>query len=247
MQRIKKLLSTVWYGWGILIPSLSVFVSMVTQEEGEGYLKTLFSLVAGQQLAAACRLAQKNKDHKLALLLSQATYPSQSNRSALLLQDLRSERGFTFLFRCRLFLCKQLDSWGRLGIHTFIHPVRLKLYVLLAGLTTWSHHWNKQWITINTSTGLDWKRSFSLHLCYSCGLNSLISEVLQKYTEGFQGNGGYAPPPFPPYVESAGATATGPYDTCYHLLQLYCSREYSLELTLQPAAATPRQLDYRVR
>lgn len=48
-------------------------------QEG-GYLKSLFSLVVGQQLPAACQLAQKNKDHKLALLLSQAIYTSPNNK-----------------------------------------------------------------------------------------------------------------------------------------------------------------------
>lgn len=43
-------------------------------------MKTLYSLVAGQQLAAACRLAQQKRDHKLALLLSQATYTYQYNK-----------------------------------------------------------------------------------------------------------------------------------------------------------------------
>lgn len=39
----------------------------------EHYLKALFSLVAGQQLSEACKLAREKRDHKLALLLSQAT------------------------------------------------------------------------------------------------------------------------------------------------------------------------------
>lgn len=134
----------------------------------------------------------------------------------------------------------QLDTWARMGAHTRIHPVRLKLYVLMAGLTTWRE------TKVNTSEGLDWKRSLALHLCYICECNSLISQVLQKYTEGFKGDEAYAPPPFPPYVESAGGSV-GPYDTCYHLLQLYCNREYSLETTIQPAASTPHHLDYRIR
>ena len=52
---------------------------LVTQEEvacctETDYLKALFSLVSGQQLNKACRLAQKNRDNKLAFLLSQATH-----------------------------------------------------------------------------------------------------------------------------------------------------------------------------
>lgn len=46
----------------------------------EGYLKALFSLVSGQQLSKACRLAQKHHDHKLALIFSQATQNTMYNR-----------------------------------------------------------------------------------------------------------------------------------------------------------------------
>lgn len=145
----------------------------------------------------------------------------------------------------RLFIHKQLDSWGRMDVHKHVHPVRLKLYVLLAGLMTWE----RPPVSINTSAGLDWKRSLALHLCFGCGLSALITDVLRKYTDGFQGDA-YAPPPLPPHVEARspeGSSSTGSFDTCYHLLQLYCNREYSLEQTLQPAASTPRQLDYRIR
>ena len=57
-----------------------------TEEEAEvscsdeGYLRALFSLVSGQHLSKACRLAQKRRDHKLALLFSQATQNTMYNR-----------------------------------------------------------------------------------------------------------------------------------------------------------------------
>ena len=68
-----------------------------------------------------------------------------------------------------------------------------------------------------------------------------------------QGEGPYAPPPLPPYLESLPSPPAARdggvevFDTCYHLLQLYCSRDHSLELTLGPSASTPFQLDYRLR
>ena len=52
----------------------------VSQTSEKNYLEALFSLVCGQQLSRACRLAQKNKDHKLSLLLSQATQSTTYNR-----------------------------------------------------------------------------------------------------------------------------------------------------------------------
>lgn len=58
-----------------------------------------------------------------------------------------------------------------------------------------------------------------------------------------------APLPLPPYMESSRATPTSalPFDTCYHLLQLYCYRDHSLEVTFAPSGSTPFQLDYRIR
>lgn len=54
--------------------------SEVTAASSEHYLEAVFSLVCGQQLGAACRLAQKHSDHKLALLLSQAVSNTVVNK-----------------------------------------------------------------------------------------------------------------------------------------------------------------------
>ena len=60
----------------------------------------------------------------------------------------------------------------------------------------------------------------------------------------------YAPPPLPPHLENQRQTTPTfrtPLDTCYHLLQLYCHRDHSLETTLSPSGSTPFQLDYCIR
>ena len=62
-----------------------------------------------------------------------------------------------------------------------------------------------------------------------------------------QSEDAYAPPPLPPYLEAFPVPEAKVFDTCYHLLQLYCSRDHSLELTLGPSTSTPFQLDYRIR
>ena len=82
------------------------------------------------------------------------------------------------------------------------------------------------------------------------GNGSSILSVLHAYKDGFHGDDAYAPAPYPPYVEARGlasATPPPPYDTCYHLLELYCHREHSVELIVQPATSTSHQLDYRIR
>lgn len=150
--------------------------------------------------------------------------------------------------------------WEQLGAHLHVYHVRLKLYVLLAGVMKWSwkeltssmESWRKsETLETNTSVGLDWKRSFALHLCFGSSLNSGIMDVLGKYTDAFQGPDPYAPPPYPPHVESLSTrptcTDSVAFDTCYHLLCLYCRRDYSMELTLQPSASSPHPLDYRTR
>lgn len=146
--------------------------------------------------------------------------------------------------------------WEQLGAHRHIHHTRLKLYVLLAGVMKWN--WKRVTQTMeglkrkpletNTSEGLDWKRSLALHLCFGSNLNSHIMDILGKYTDAFQE--GDAPPPYPPHVECQSkkpSTCSIPFDTCYHLLQLYCQRDYSMELVLEPTASSPHPLDYRTR
>lgn len=58
----------------------SVTLEEVGSCSEENYLKALFSLVSGQQLGKASRLAQRHRDHKLAMLLSQATQNTTYNR-----------------------------------------------------------------------------------------------------------------------------------------------------------------------
>lgn len=63
-----------------------------------------------------------------------------------------------------------------------------------------------------------------------------------------QGENHYAPPPLPPYVNTSTSDDTDViFDTCHHLLCLYCHRGHSLEMTLDPCASTQYPLDYRIR
>ena len=95
---------------------------------------------------------------------------------------------------------------------------------------------------------MDWKRAFAIYLCFHSKVTSPISDVLLEYMNDFQGSVAQAPPPCPPYMEARGDTPLSPlYDSCYHLLQLYCNRDYSMDLTLQPAGSTSHLLDYRIR
>ena len=148
--------------------------------------------------------------------------------------------------------------WEQHGAHRHIHRVRLKLYVLLAGVMKWtwksgppdSEEWEQRPMETNTSEGLDWKRSLALHLSFGSDLSSHLTDAMERYTHAFQEEDPpYAPPPCPPHMErlspSPNMSSTS-FDTCYHLLRLYSQRNYPMEHILQPTASSPSSLDYRV-
>ena len=131
-------------------------------------------------------------------------------------------------------------------------PVRVLIFMLLAGVMV--HSWEGM-ETLNTCSGLDWRRAFALHLWYVSQPSAPISEILELYKEAFQDAHPYACPPVPLYA----SPTTAPFpesqedddgrvsDTCYHLLQLYCDQYYTLGSVLLPSGSTPYQLDYRLR
>ncbi|WAQ99160.1 NUP98-like protein [Mya arenaria] len=151
--------------------------------------------------------------------------------------------------------------------NNFINETLLKVYSLLAGqlVLTCSG------MTVNTCEGLDWKRALALHLwyvgqneslifviflkttkSYCCQADAPIQEAVEIYDRSFTGTGDYSSyccAPLPPYLEQEGLELDreGPiWDTCYHLLSLYCRRSHPLENLLNPVTSTPSQLDYRL-
>ena len=58
----------------------NILPSRALSPQDSEYLGALFSLVSGRQIAAACRLAHKYRDHKLALLLSQLACGNVNSR-----------------------------------------------------------------------------------------------------------------------------------------------------------------------
>lgn len=68
----------------------------------------------------------------------------------------------------------------------------------------------------------------------------------------------YALPPYPLYKnavdvdkemldDSESADSNQVYDTCYHLLKLFCNRAHNLDQLLMPPSYTDDPLDYRLR
>ncbi|KAK3588728.1 hypothetical protein CHS0354_019194 [Potamilus streckersoni] len=193
--------------------------------EDQGYLKAILSSLTGRQIANACGLAQKSGDHRLALLLAE---PIGSQEP-------------------RQMLDQQIEEWQELNANPFFKLARNKIYSLLAGKLVLQTREGQ----INTCEGLDWKRALALHLWYHCRANSTILEALEEYDRSFSGDEPYTQAPVPPYVETDEDSLidirhNAVFDTCYHLLKLYCRRSHQLEITLNPVTSTINQTDYRL-
>ncbi|CAG5118199.1 unnamed protein product, partial [Candidula unifasciata] len=188
----------------------------------DSHLKAVFSKLTVREISEACMLAQRGRDHRLALLLAQAA-------------------GNTVT---RQMVSMQLDKWAEMDAFQFIHEVRQKIYCLLGGHLVWCC----QDLEINTCRDLDWKRALALHLWYKCPPNSTIQTALHQYQQGFRGTNhsqAYCAAPLPPYLEDQG-DSDEIFDTAYHLLCLYADKSYGLEALLSPTSSTSSHLDFRL-
>ncbi|KAM9331933.1 nuclear pore complex protein Nup98-Nup96 isoform 2-T2 [Pholidichthys leucotaenia] len=197
---------------------------------GKGrHMEAVFSCLTGNRISEACRLAQKEGDHRLSLLLSQVM-GSQYSRDLLALQ---------------------LADWNRTQTDSYLTEERLRIYTLLAGKPVWQSSESG----INVCSGLDWKRCVAIHLWFTLPPTASVADALNKYQHAFQGSSEverYACPPLPPYMEEElqeeeEAEPKRPlYDLCFHLLRLYSDRHYSLQQLLDPLCSTWQRLDYRL-
>lgn len=202
---------------------------------GKGrHTDAIFSYLTGNRISEACRLAQKEGDHRLSLLLSQAM-GSQYSRDLLSLQ---------------------LADWNRLQTDCYLPEERLRIFTLLAGKPVWQSSDS----VVNVCSQLDWKRCVAVHLWFMLPPTASVADALHKYQAAFQGScegGKYACPPTPPYLEmeqpdmeeeeEEGEESKRPlYDLCFHLLKLYSDRHYSLQQLLDPLTVTWQRLDYRL-
>ncbi|XP_058271327.1 nuclear pore complex protein Nup98-Nup96 isoform X2 [Hemibagrus wyckioides] len=205
----------------------------VCQSKTQSHVDAIFSYLTGHCISEACRLAQKNGDHRLSLLLSQAV-GSQLSRDLLALQ---------------------LADWNRMQTDSFIQEDRLHIFALLAGKPVWE----TTDCCLNVCSKLDWKRCLAVHLWYMLPPTASVADALTKYETAFQGledGRRYACAPLPPYMddvdletfeemEDAESKKTL-YDICFHLLKLYSDKHYSLQQLLDPTTVTAEQLDYRL-
>ncbi|XP_035480315.2 nuclear pore complex protein Nup98-Nup96 isoform X3 [Scophthalmus maximus] len=207
----------------------------VAQVERGRHTDAIFSYLTGNRISEACRLAQKEGDHRLSLLLSQAV-GSQYGRDLLALQ---------------------LADWNRMQTDCYLPEERLRIFTLLAGKPVWQSSDS----VVNVCSQLDWKRCVAVHLWFMLPPTASVADALAKYEAAFQGScegGKYACAPLPPYLEAEKLdmmmdeeeeeeeSKRPLYDLCFHLLKLYSDRHYSLQQLLEPLTITWQRLDYRL-
>lgn len=189
--------------------------------------KIILSLLSACKLEDACEEARKVGDHCLALLMAQ----------------LRSGAPVKELIKQQLALWQETDVDENLTIE------RLKLFMLVAGepLISSKHG------TINVCEGLDWKRTFAIHLWYLSPPTCSITDALDLYEASFNTTETqvYTATPEPEYRENDYDTELSGgkkiYDLCFHLLKLYCTGNHDLGELLNPLSYTANPLDYRLR
>ncbi|XP_014858981.1 PREDICTED: nuclear pore complex protein Nup98-Nup96 [Poecilia mexicana] len=199
---------------------------------GKGrHTEALFSYLTGRRVSEACQLAQREGDHRLALLLSQAS----GSRV------------------CRQLLDLQLADWSRTQTDLHLSEERLRIFALLAGKPVWQ----SSGLAVNVCSELDWKRCLAVHLWYLLPPTASVADALAAYEAAFQGSkeaGRYACMPLPPYLEGSPPLQEEEeeeperplLDLCFHLLKLYSDRLYGLQPLLDPLTVTWRRLDYRL-
>jgi len=115
----------------------------------------VLTLLARHDVAGAARLAHKNGEFYLALLISQA--------------------GSSTAFKS--MLQRQLHMWTDNRSDSFITKDRLRLFALLAGIPVWESTVGK----INTCQGMDWIKALGHHLWYVISPVGSITDALIEY------------------------------------------------------------------
>uniref|UniRef100_A0A3B4TS50 Nuclear pore complex protein Nup98-Nup96 n=1 Tax=Seriola dumerili TaxID=41447 RepID=A0A3B4TS50_SERDU len=188
---------------------------------GKGrHTEAIFSYLTGNRISEACRLAQKEGDHRLSLLLSQAM-------------------GSQY---CRDLLALQLADWNRMQTDCYLPEERLRIFTLLAGKPVWQSSDS----VVNVCSQLDWKRCVAVHLWFMLPPTASVADALDRYEAAFQVSCCLSLCSLSFHIEEEEESKRPLYDLCFHLLKLYSDRHYSLQQLLDPLTITWERLDYRL-
>ncbi|KAG0265272.1 hypothetical protein BG011_005143 [Mortierella polycephala] len=138
----------------------------------------------------------------------------------------------------------QLAIYKDSGTDASVPISYLKIYALLSGA-----------LTINiapagkpqryVTDGLDWRRTFGLHLWHSSRPGTNLKEAMEQYVDSMRSNKVVARP-FPWYQQVSGKQDPEHYDFLFQLMTLAIEPSKGLEDVLHPLGMTPASLDNRV-
>ncbi|XP_061394699.1 nuclear pore complex protein Nup98-Nup96 [Musca vetustissima] len=183
------------------------------------YLEHLMDLIMCHKVTEACELAFSYDDANMSLLLAQL---SSGPTVRQLMED-------------------QLAAWNSDKADQFIQIERLKMYMLVAGVSLMSSSHG----VINTLDGIEWIKVLALQLWYLSSPTSSITDALLAYEKSFKSEEFFCLPPTPVYMDDSGERQNI-YDLRYHLLQLFSKRSHPMESLLNPATHTVDPMDYRL-
>ncbi|KAI9350157.1 nuclear protein 96-domain-containing protein [Obelidium mucronatum] len=213
----------------------------------------IYSQLVTRRVAAAVQTAIKNRDFRLATVLSQISGVG-ANTGVSDAANSSSGHGLvcrgSIMASVRDDISKQVDIWTK--EQSTIPPAYMKIWKLLSGNVG-------SWDASVVEGAADWKQTFGLFLWYAEGGALSLADAVKEYDMAWGINsklGGKSPVPW--YVErkrgSSSSSSSGSVvssvnwvkDVSYNLLKLKTDDGYSLESTLVPSAVGPNLLDHRV-
>ncbi|KAF9127662.1 hypothetical protein BGW39_005698 [Mortierella sp. 14UC] len=207
----------------VIKPALETDLQRLERYQGQGVTgDSIFTLLANNKRQKAVVAAIQAKDLRLATLLS------QSGRGSRPLSGVED----------------QLALYKKAGVESSIPEDYLKVYALLCGA-----------LTVNVSPkdeprrfvtdGLDWRRTFGLHLWYSNTPGVNLAEAVNAYVLSMAENPAVAKP-VPWYQRNKENQDPEHYDILFQLMALLTIPSKSLEDALHPLGISPASLDYRL-
>ncbi len=177
----------------------------------------VFAHLSGHDVEAAVSVASEAGDQRLAVLLAQA------------------DGSEAFKQRMR----QQLTIWQTSLQTSHIEPAYRKVYAVLSGETAVlpgvvDRDPINAASQIEVDSGLDWLRTFGLHLWYGTALDASIEDALHSYQSAL---GDHRTTPRPHLPDSQAI------DAVFSMLELFCDLNKPLDEVLRPAGLGVSRLD----
>lgn len=207
----------------VIKPALEADLQRLEQTHGQAVTgDTIFTLLANNKRQKAVIASIQAKDPRLATLIS------QSGRGSRPLSGVED----------------QLALYKKAGVESSIPADYLKVYALLCGALTVNaapQGATRRFVT----DGLDWRRTFGLHLWYSNTPGVNLAEAVNEYVLSMAENPTVAKPA-PWYQKCKEIQDPEHYDILFQLMALLTIPSKSLEDALHPLGISPAALDYRL-